>query len=377
MIMSQNPLKLLFTNDSLPLGGAERVLLQYLGHLDRKSFEVHLVTLTDQGVLMPKARTRADHYFCLNRRFGLDLTAILKLRKYMIEHEIALVHTSQWLDSLYVWLAGKGLKVKKIASIHGYHGYNYNWRHHVNLYVLKKYDCIIPVSQAVKLDLYKMGIPWGKMQVISNTYDATAFSIISQHAGRRPRGPFRLVMVGNFRWEKDQRTLVEAVYLMKAQGHNLVLDLVGKGNEDLFQDCLSLVKKLDLQSSVNFLGQQQVNGEFLSRYDMFVFSSLSETFGIALLEAMACGLPVLVSDIPPSMELIRHGKCGLYFETGNPSSCAEAINMIINNPQLQQVMGRRAKERAKDYHPEKIIRAMECLYREIISDSKGGNFGSN
>lgn len=362
--MSRNPIKLLLTNDSLPLGGTERLLLQYLEHLDRSKVEVHLVTLTDQGVLMPEARKRADHYLCLHRRFGLDLTAILKLRSYMIAHEIAVVHTSQWLDSLYVLLASKGLKVLKIASIHGY---DYTWRHYVNLRVLKKYDCIVPVSRAVKLDLYKMGIPWGKMQVINNTYDAAAFSSISKHAERPPKGQFRLVMVGNFQWWKDQKTLIAALHLVKARGHEVVLDLVGKGNEDLFQECLSLVKELDLQSSVNFLGQQQVDGEFLSRYDLFVFSSLCDTFGIALLEAMASGLPVLVSDIPPAMELIKHGECGFHFETGNPLSCAEAISTLMKKSELQLSMAQKAYQRSKDYHPDKIINKMEQLYQHIIS----------
>ena len=114
--MNKERIRLLITDDSLPMGGKETLLLQQLKHLDRDTFEVHLVTQTDKGELLPQAREMADHYFCLHRRCGLDLSAIHRLKRYMVDHSIDIVHTNGWIDSLYVWLAAGRLKVKKIAT---------------------------------------------------------------------------------------------------------------------------------------------------------------------------------------------------------------------------------------------------------------------
>jgi glycosyltransferase involved in cell wall biosynthesis len=359
--MSRNPIKLLLTNDSLPLGGTERLLLQYLEHLDRTKFEVHLMTLTDKGILLPEARKKADHYFCPNRRFGLDLKAIMKLRHYMIEHKIELVHTNQWLDSLYVLMAGKGLPVTKIATIHGY---NYTWRHHVNLKVLNYFDRIICVSKSEKLDYFKMGIPWEKISVIHNSFDTNLFHKSSELS--RDNEKFLIVMVGSFTWEKDQETLIKAANILKTQGSEFELHLVGKRDYQIFGNCQEFVSQQGLNDIVKFLGQVRVDGDFLSQYDLFVFSSRSETFGIALLEAMACGIPVLVSDIPSSMELIQHGRYGQYFETGNPDSCAAKLSKFISNRDYCIALGRKAYLRARDFRVENTIRNLEGMYADLL-----------
>ena len=163
--LKQKRIKLMITNDSLSLGGAETVILQHLDCLDRNVFEVHFITFKELGELLSEGRKKADYYACLNRRFGLDIASVIKLRRYIICNNIRIIHTNQWLDSLYVLLATQGLPVIKINSIHGY---NYTWRHYVNLGVIKHFDLIISVSKSLKLDLCKMGIPYKKICVIYN-----------------------------------------------------------------------------------------------------------------------------------------------------------------------------------------------------------------
>ena len=361
--MNKERIKLLITDDSLSLGGKETLRLQQLEHLDRDTFEVHLVTQTDKGELLPQAREMADHYFCLHRRFGLDLSAIHRLRRYMVDHSIDIVHTNGWIDSLYVWLASRRLKVKKIATIHGY---NYTWRHHVHLWVLKSFNRIICVSKSLKLDIYKMGFPWKKLSVVYNCFDHKRFKKIRSPHNNENDIPFRMVMVANFRWIKDQETVIRAIKILGKKGYKIELHLVGGGDLGCLEACQGLVSDFNLNDSVFFYGHRRVDGEFLSGFDLFIFSSLADTFGIALLEAMACGLPVLVSDIPPSMELIQHGRSGCFFETRNAEACAVKIEKLIQNPKLRQTMGKKAFVRAQNFLPEKTINALEQLYSHVI-----------
>ena len=87
---------------------------------------------------------------------------------------------------------------------------------------------------------------------------------------------------------------------------------------------------------------------------------------IAPIEAMACSLPVLVSDIPPNMELIRNGKDGFYFETASSYDCANKIMDIINNPIKRKEMADLGYTRSKQFTPDIIVRQLEQLYKKMV-----------
>jgi glycosyltransferase involved in cell wall biosynthesis len=359
--------KIVLTDDSLGLGGSEMVLLRRLEQLDRSRFEVHLVTLRERGTLLSAARERADHYGCINRKRGLDAPAILRLRNYLTKHAIDLVNTNQWLDSLYVLLASQQRRIRRVATVHGY---DITWRNDVNLRVLKHFHRVIGVSKSVRLDLFKMGLPWRKLAVVYNAVDSSFYeepNAVPENDGRRP---FSLVMVASFRWFREPATLVTAIEILRARGINVQLSLVGEGDSALKSACQDLVAAKGLDPLVRFCGEKPVSAAWLTGFDLFVFASLADTFGVALMEAMACGLPVLVSDIPPLMELIQHGRCGYYYEAGNPQSCADAVATLIENGELRRTLARRASERAADFTAAKTTKDLERVYDEVLETGR-------
>jgi glycosyltransferase involved in cell wall biosynthesis len=361
--MTNTRAKVLLTDDSLALGGSEMMMLRRLEQLDRTRFEVHLVTLRQRGALLSAARARADHYGCINRRRGLDAPAILRLRKYLTKHAIDLVNTTQWLDSLYVLLASQRLQIRRVATVHGF---DITWRHDVNVRVLKHFHRVIGVSRSARLDLFKMGFPWRKLAVVYNSFDSSfrlESDTIIDYDGSRP---FRLVMVASFRWAREPSTLVTAMEILRARGINIELSFIGEGDSRLKSACEAMVAAKDLESVVRFCGEMAVTASLLRGFDLFVFASLADAFPVALLEAMACGLPVLVADIPPLMELIQHGRCGYYYEAGNPESCADAVATLIENRDLRRTLARRASERAADFTAAKTTRDLEQVYEEVL-----------
>jgi glycosyltransferase involved in cell wall biosynthesis len=365
--MRNGRIRILFTDDSLPVGGAEHMLLQRLQWLDRSKFDVHLVTLREQGDLLPVARARADHYRCVHRQMGLDPAAILRLRRYLLQNEIQLVQTNQWLDSVYVLLAAGGLPVRKVAVVHGYYG---NWRHDVNLRVLRRFDRVVSVSRAMRFDLFKLGLPWTNLATVHNSADPTFFRAVPAGRDRGSETPFRVVMVGHFRWARNPSLLVDAVDILRERGRHVELHLVGDGDPRLKADCQSLVAHRGLADRVIFTGTRSIDATWLAGFDLFVFASLVDAFAVAVLEAMATGVPVLVADIPPLMELIQYGKAGAFFEAGSSVSCADLVETLMDDENLRRSLGERGQIRALDFRVEKTTRELEEVFLGVMGASR-------
>jgi len=160
-------------------------------------------------------------------------------------------------------------------------------------------------------------------------------------------------------------TLIEAVKKIDNQGIKVELHLIGgRGKENILK-CKEVVKKENLEKCVFFDEDRRVNSNFLSDFDLFIFSSKSETFGIVLLEAMASGLPVLISDIPSNMELIRYGQDGFYFETANSDDCAKKIKELIDDPIQLQEKRASGLNRIKKFTPQVIVNSLEKIYLSL------------
>ncbi len=354
-------IRLLIIDEALAVGGKEFLIHQHLKNLHRNQFEIHLITFWETGYVLGLCKPLVDHYYCLRRRFKFDLIAIWKLRRYLRKNKIDLVHSNNWLVSLYLKFVCRGLAVVKIST---FHGYDRTWRNSIHLRVLKSFTTVVCVSRALKIDLYRMGLPWDKLTVIPNCYDPEKFKYVPRQDTRQGAA-FRMLMVSSFRWQKDQETLIKAARRLKELGHELELHLVGGGVGQAINKCRELARRYQLTGTVIFHGEKIIDRDFLADFDLFVFSSFSESFGIAPLEAMACGLPVLVSDIPALMELIQYGRCGLFFETGNFMDCADKIRALLHDRQMLETLGERGLVRAGDYQPEQVVTELEELYRRL------------
>ena len=278
------------------------------------------------------------------------------------------MHCHDWVTALYIYLSTMGLRIKKVVTIHSQ---DKSWRKYISIFVIKSFDKIVTVSRGQKLNYFENGIPWNTMKVIYNCFDTTRFELHDNIINNKCDDVFRIVMVGNYYWQKDHQTLIEAVNIIRNKGFKIELHLVGGGNQKIFENNQILVQMLNLISIVFFHTNKRVDKSFLSQFDLFVFSTKSERLPIAPIEAMACSLPVLVSDIPPNMELIQYGHNGFYFETANSIDCAEKIMEIIKNPQNIKLKKENGIKRAKDFMPDVIVRDLERLYENILeTDNK-------
>ena len=104
---------------------------------------------------------------------------------------------------------------------------------------------------------------------------------------------------------------------------------------------------------------------FLKSIDLFCFPSLWEGFGTAIVEAMASGLPVVASDIPPHREIL--GDSGILFPPGDESELARVLGAIINDTAQIETVGKKARERAQLFTIENTVKAYEDIFIEVLS----------
>jgi N-acetyl-alpha-D-glucosaminyl L-malate synthase BshA len=145
------------------------------------------------------------------------------------------------------------------------------------------------------------------------------------------------------------------------------LVLIGDGPEH--PEVEELTRTLGISENVEFLGNVKRVQEIVGRADLFLLPSEDESFGLAALEAMSCGVPVVATNVGGLKELISHGVDGYLTEVGDPEALANYSLEILQNPELQEELGSNARAKVlKTYTPDKIVPQYEDLYKEILQE---------
>lgn len=181
----------------------------------------------------------------------------------------------------------------------------------------------------------------------------------------QPHHPI-LIHVSNFRPVKRVETVID-VFAKIDEEHSARLLLVGDGPQR--SQIEAKVRRLGLEHRVRFLGKLRDFAHILSAADLFILPSESESFGLAALEAQACGVPVIASDVGGLPEVILHKATGLLTPLGDDQAMIAAINSLLNDTPRREEMKRRARERALElFQLEPIIDRYERLYRRLLAE---------
>jgi glycosyltransferase involved in cell wall biosynthesis len=167
------------------------------------------------------------------------------------------------------------------------------------------------------------------------------------------KSSIHVAMVATLEPHKDQATLIRAVPELQARagrlGKSVTVSLAGDGS--LRAELEALVRDMGLTSSVRFAGTQRDVAAFLEGVDIFAFSTTErEGQGIALIEAMAMGLPICASDVGACRELLAAGPCGVLVPPRNPSALAQGIADLITKPDIAQRFAQSAEVRAREHY---------------------------
>ncbi len=205
------------------------------------------------------------------------------------------------------------------------------------------------------------------IRVIHNFVDTEIYKRIEDAPLRKhfaPNGEKVIVHTSNFRQVKR---VADTIRIMKEieNSVNARLVLVGDGPER--SECERLARELGLQNKVLFLGKQDALVEILSASDLFLIPSQSESFGLAALEAMACGLPVISSSVGGLPELVRHNETGYIAEIGDISRMSKYTVELLTNEKKYSQFALNARERSvKNFDKSIIVPAYEEYYNEVL-----------
>jgi glycosyltransferase involved in cell wall biosynthesis len=232
----------------------------------------------------------------------------------------------------------------------------------------QKCDRLTVPSESMRRLLQDEGIK-KHVEVISNGVDLRTFAPPKPTAKRRlPANRPIVLHVGRIDQEKNIPTLLEAIPEVVAAIPSVLFAIVGTGKE--LGSAKRWVAKMGLTYNVQFLGKiaqgsAQLN-ELYHQSDLFVIPSNIEAQGIVVLEAMACGLPIVASKSGALPELVRHAETGYAAMPNHPEEFAKWIITLLENPEERKAMGLAARERVKKHDLVQVVDEIEQLYRSLL-----------
>ncbi len=238
-------------------------------------------------------------------------------------------------------------------------------------YSINASDGVTAVSNFLRQETYDAFDIEVPIEVIPNFIDTKHFYRLEKEHFRKAicAGDQKVVVhVSNFRRIKNVSHVVEVFHRILQEGLSAKLLLVGDGPDRSNVEQLS--RDLGIQDSVRFLGKQDPVQEILSIADLFLLTSGSESFGLAPLEAMACGVPVVCSDIGGLPELINGSGAGMLCPVGNIEAFSKACISILTDDSLHAKMAKHARGyTVRHYDTNSIVAQYEAYYQKIIDNT--------
>ncbi|MFA7057818.1 MAG: glycosyltransferase [Candidatus Cloacimonadales bacterium] len=229
-------------------------------------------------------------------------------------------------------------------------------------------DQVIGVSKAFA-GLIKEVVPEANPIAIQNSYNSELFKLMDKDKVRKQLGissqNLNLIFVGNLIKSKRHIDIVRALKIIDKKSVKLVL--IGSGEERV--SVQNEIQKLDLASQVTLIPSlpQQDLANWYNASDIVIFPSLKDSFGLSLVEAMACGCPAITTRTYGPIEIVQEAENGLFVDFKSPEQIADKVNYFMANPHLINSIGKRAAESVLQRYANKNQELLE-LYKRVIKE---------
>lgn len=361
------------------VGGIEIASQDIANLLAQKGNDVYVVTSGKRN-LMEKPNQNVIVYRCSNSGLNLFDSSVFWLKAFFALTKIKpdIVHCQAIPMGVPAFLFKQLYRKPYIVWCHGFDVYNpWKFKKIISRAVLNSADAVIALTNHMREMLQKSCNK--DIAIIPNSLNVKKFESASKNLNQEELGIEKedriILFVGTLNPVKGLQYLVEAFKTISRKIPKAKLLLVGDGPER--RNLENMVKKNGLEDKVSLIGRVE-NDEvpkYMTIADVFVLPSLSESFGIVNLEAMACGLPIVATRVDGIPEVVNDPENGFLVEPMNSGQIAAKVILLLENDALREKMGKTNREKAKEYGLEKIIGKIEKIYSEVLAkeNHKMGN----
>ncbi|MCB1742042.1 MAG: glycosyltransferase, partial [Gammaproteobacteria bacterium] len=387
---STSPLRIAYLVPSLDVGGMERCVARLVAGLDPTRFSALVVSLTELGEASRWFDDRA-RLLAMHKQPGHDPSLFWRLAGVLREQRIDLVHSHNWGTLLEAVVARRCARVK--AHVHAEHGTVLGdlgvsglkrWlRRRASQWGMEHSNAVVCVSDATRRKLVEAcGVAYQDVLTVDNGVPVPTTRPADRERMRRSLGlgehALLVGSIGRLHEVKNFPALVGIVDQLNAGDHEVHLALVGDGPE---RDALAArAATLVHRDRVHLPGESDEVGAWLSAFDVYVNCSFSEGVSLGLLEAMAMGLPSVVTRVGDHAQVVTarstqpqvadgaDAACGSVVEPGDTEGLATALKALIADEPYRRALGANACRRhRRDFSVERMVTHYQELYESLLS----------
>lgn len=366
-------MKILHISSAKNFGGGEKHLVDLANGLRRRGHEIFLAVPPDSPILEKLEDFPAENILPVKIRNSADVLAAAKMAKFIKKQKIEIVHAHAAKDYLPASVAVRfAQSAKLVLTRHVLFSMKRGQK-----FALSNVSKAIAVSSGVEASLQKI-FPKEKIVKIPNGIeiekwaDAEKEKLFEEFRFLHDI-PFDALLVGTIgelKRLKGQQDFVFAANEIAKKFPETYFVSVGADNsfkKDFRRDLKRLVKIFNLEDRFLFLDWVEDTAPLLSAMDIFVSASHSESFGLAILEAMASGKAIAATETEGAKELLENEKSGKLTEIKQPLKLAEKIAEFMNDEDLRNDFGERAANAAREnFTLEKMIERTEKVYQSVL-----------
>jgi len=362
-------IKILIVIPTLDQSGAEKQFGTLACQLPKSEFDVRVIALTRGGPYEKWLNESEIPYSILNKRWRLDPITLIKLRREIRQHQPDVLLSCLFAANTSVRLATVGLAHPPVTIISErcVDSWKSGWQLKLDRCLQDRTDRLVANSRSVA-DFYSgIGFPSERISVIPNGVDVPPTPATSREALlqelKLPQDAKLIMFVGRLAPQKRLRDLIWAEQILRQSDPRAYLLICGAG--PLRTELELFAQDTEVTRHVRFLGHRADAGSLLHLADVFWLASEFEGMSNSLMEAMACGKPVVVSDIPPNRELVQHGRTGYIVNLGDSIGFSQYTERLIQDDELARQLGEAARNRMLSEFSNSI---MVQRYGELIRE---------
>lgn len=376
---TQPRLKILhFRREVATHGGPESLIIDISRYINRERFDLHVALLSP----LPEGQRSEFHeellandtpVTVLPAKHKFDRTPIRVLGELLDRNHIDILHAHDHRSNLIAHFAARNRRTRRVATLHQPLR-RYWWLWHwewLDEQIVCRADLVLPVADAIGLELVnKHPKMRERTKPILNGVDLEHFRPVDQRATIRaewgiPADAPLFAAIARFMPDKNLPALLNAARKIVDHRQDLRWVIVGRG--PLEAKLRTLCTSLKLDDYVHFAGFRSDIPEVLSAIDTLVVPSTSEGCCVAILEAMACGKPVIATDVGGTKEVVIDGQTGFVIQPNDIPTLAQRMEQMADDPALYQRLADASHTKAQaDFSVIQMVRNIEAAYEELM-----------